>query len=121
MLALLCQLTLLPGFFGAILAGMASDKLFNANRHIPTLIYGIANIAGFALMFWGPQSRVMDAIALSMIGLLWADWWCSLVFNGLRPDAKNAVGAVKVLSDFCLYCRICSRACFCLADQSASR
>ncbi|HID8505340.1 TPA: MFS transporter [Proteus mirabilis] len=86
----------IAGFFGAILAGMASDKLFNANRHIPTLIYGIANIAGFALMFWGPQSRVMDAIALSMIGFAMGGlvvFLAGLTACDLMP--KNAVGAVK--------------------------
>ena len=56
--------------FGAILAGMASDKLFNANRHIPTLIYGIANIAGFALMFWGPQKPCYGCHCIKY------DWLC---------------------------------------------
>ena len=86
----------IAGFFGAILAGITSDKLFNANRHIPTLIYGIANIAGFALMFWGPQSRVMDAVALSMIGFAIGGlvvFLAGLTACDLMP--KNAVGAVK--------------------------
>ena len=46
----------IAGFIGAILAGVISDKLFNANRHIPTLLYGLANIAGMCLMFWGPRA-----------------------------------------------------------------
>ena len=39
---------------GAILSGIISDKVFNANRHIPTtFLYGLANIVGMCLLFWG--------------------------------------------------------------------
>ncbi len=36
----------IAGLAGAILSGIISDKIFNSNRHIPTLLYGIANITG---------------------------------------------------------------------------
>ncbi|MGL5665097.1 MAG: MFS transporter, partial [Shewanella sp.] len=40
----------IAGFFGAILSGVISDKIFNANRHIPTFLYGLANIIGMSLL-----------------------------------------------------------------------
>lgn len=86
----------IAGFAGAVLAGIISDKVFNANRHIPTLLYGLANIAGMCLMFWGPQSRMMDAVALSLIGFAIGGlvvFLAGLIACDLMP--KNAVGAVK--------------------------
>ncbi|WP_375749487.1 MFS transporter [Vibrio sp. HN007] len=86
----------IAGLFGAILSGIISDKLFNANRHIPTLLYGIANIAGMCLMFFGPESRVVDAIALSLVGFAIGGlvvFLAGLTACDLMP--KNAVGAVK--------------------------
>ncbi|MBV7262795.1 MFS transporter [Photobacterium sp. WH24] len=94
----------IAGFFGAILAGIISDKLFNANRHIPTLMYGIANIAGFAIMFWGPESRMMDAVALAMVGFAMGGlvvFLAGLTACDLMP--KNAVGAVKGFIGLCSY------------------
>src|SRR5690606_9093822 len=58
----------IAGLAGAILSGIISDKVFNANRHIPTLLYGFANIAGMCLMFFGPDNRMVDAVALGLIG-----------------------------------------------------
>lgn len=86
----------IAGFCGAVLAGIISDKVFNANRHIPTLMYGIANILGMCLMFWGPQSKMMDAVALSLIGFAIGGlvvFLAGLTACDLMP--KNAVGAVK--------------------------
>ncbi|WP_154124032.1 MFS transporter [Grimontia hollisae] len=86
----------IAGFAGAVLAGIISDKVFNANRNIPTLLYGLANIAGMCLMFWGPQSRMMDAVALSLIGFAIGGlvvFLAGLIACDLMP--KNAVGAVK--------------------------
>lgn len=56
------------GLAGAILSGILSDKVFKGNRNIPNLLYGLTNIAGMCLMFFGPDNRVVDAVALSMIG-----------------------------------------------------
>ncbi|MCL2918630.1 MFS transporter [Shewanella litorisediminis] len=94
----------IAGFAGAILAGIISDKLFNANRHIPTLLYGLANIAGLCLMFWGPQSRVVDAVALGLIGYAIGGlvvFLAGLTACDLMP--KTAVGAVKGFIGLCSY------------------
>ncbi len=56
------------GLAGAILSGILSDKVFKGNRNIPNLLYGLTNIAGMCLMFFGPDNRIVDAVALSMIG-----------------------------------------------------
>ena len=53
----------IAGFFGIILAGIISDRIFNADRNIPTLLYGLANISGFILSFWGTNSKLNDAMA----------------------------------------------------------
>ncbi|ATY79420.1 MULTISPECIES: MFS transporter [Aeromonas] len=94
----------IAGFLGAILAGIISDKMFNANRHIPTLLYGLANIAGMCLMFWGPQSRMMDAVALALIGYAIGGlvvFLAGLTACDLMP--KTAVGAVKGFIGLCSY------------------
>ncbi len=85
----------IAGLAGAVLSGIISDKVFNANRHIPTLLYGLANIAGMSLMFFGPESRVVDAAALSLIGFAiggLAVFLAGLTASDLMP--KNAIGAV---------------------------
>lgn len=86
----------IAGLAGAILSGIISDKLFNSNRHIPTLLYGLVNIGGMCLMFFGPDSRVVDAVALGMVGFAIGGlvvFLAGLTACDLMP--KNAVGAVK--------------------------
>ena len=86
----------IAGLAGAVLSGVISDKLFNSNRHIPTLLYGIANIAGMCLMFFGPDNRLVDAVALGLIGFAIGGlvvFLAGLTACDLMP--KNAVGAVK--------------------------
>ncbi|SQD78237.1 Sugar phosphate permease [Moritella yayanosii] len=86
----------IAGLAGAILSGIISDKIFNSNRHIPTLLYGLANIAGMLLLFFGAHSRMMDAVALSLIGYAIGGlvvFLAGLTACDLMP--KNAVGAVK--------------------------
>ncbi|ODS04914.1 MFS transporter [Vibrio scophthalmi] len=86
----------IAGLAGAILSGFISDKIFNANRHIPTLLYGIANISGMCLMFFGPDDRMVDAVALGLIGFAIGGlvvFLAGLTACDLMP--KNAVGAVK--------------------------
>lgn len=86
----------IAGFIGAILSGIISDKVFNANRHIPTFLYGLANIVGMCLLFWGSESRTMDAFGLGLIGFSIGGlvvFLAGLTACDLMP--KNAVGAVK--------------------------
>jgi OPA family sugar phosphate sensor protein UhpC-like MFS transporter len=94
----------IAGLAGAILSGIVSDKVFKGNRHIPTLIYGIINIAGMCLMFFGPSSRMVDAVALTMIGFAIGGlvvFLAGLTACDLMP--KKAVGAVKGLIGLCSY------------------
>ncbi|EOW9479126.1 MFS transporter [Vibrio cholerae] len=92
------------GLAGAILSGVLSDKVFKGNRNIPNLLYGLTNIAGMCLMFFGPDNRVVDAVALSMIGFSIGGlvvFLAGLIACDLMP--KNAVGAVKGLIGLCSY------------------
>ncbi|WP_217540591.1 MFS transporter [Vibrio metschnikovii] len=92
------------GLAGAILSGILSDKVFKGNRNIPNLLYGLINIAGMCLMFFGPDNRMVDAIALSMIGFSIGGlvvFLAGLMACDLMP--KNAVGAVKGLIGLCSY------------------
>lgn len=94
----------IAGLAGAILSGMMSDKLFKSNRHIPTLIYGLINIAGMCLMFFGPSSRMVDAVALTMIGFAIGGlvvFLAGLTACDLMP--QKAVGAVKGFIGLCSY------------------
>ncbi|MGL5280482.1 MAG: MFS transporter, partial [Plesiomonas shigelloides] len=78
--------------------------LVHSNRHIPPLLYGLANVGGMCLMFWGPQSRVMDAIALGLIGYAIGGlvvFLAGLTACDLMP--KTAVGAVKGFIGLCSY------------------
>lgn len=86
----------IAGLAGAVLSGIISDKIFKANRHIPTLLYGMANVVGMFLLFFGPEGRVMDAVALTLIGFAIGGlvvFLAGLTACDLMP--KNAVGAVK--------------------------
>ena len=57
------------GFLGAVLSGIISDKLFKSKRNIPTLIYGLAEIAGIVILFLTPEGyQVYDMIALGLFG-----------------------------------------------------
>ncbi|QTH11125.1 MFS transporter [Vibrio fluvialis] len=92
------------GLAGAILSGILSDKVFKGNRNIPNLMYGLANVAGMCLMFFGPDNRFVDAAALSMIGFSIGGlvvFLAGLMACDLMP--KNAVGAVKGLIGLCSY------------------
>ena len=94
----------IAGLCGAILSGVVSDKVFGANRHIPTLIYGLVNICGMALMFWGPNNRMVDAVGLTMIGFAIGGlvvFLAGLTACDLMP--KTAVGAVKGFIGLCSY------------------
>ncbi len=94
----------IAGLAGAILSGFVSDKVFKGNRHIPTLIYGVINIAGMCLMFFGPSSRMVDAVALTMIGFAIGGlvvFLAGLTACDLMP--RKAVGAVKGFIGLCSY------------------
>jgi OPA family sugar phosphate sensor protein UhpC-like MFS transporter len=47
----------ITGILGALVYGFASDKLFNARRPPVNLIFGLLEIAGLLLIFFGPPDR----------------------------------------------------------------
>ena len=60
------------GIIGALAFGFASDKLFKARRPPCNLIFGILEIAGLLLIFFGPTDRpvlMMAAFLLYGFGL----------------------------------------------------
>src|SRR3546814_17393249 len=46
----------LAGIAGAIAFGFVSDKLFNARRPPVNLLFGLMELAGLGLLFFGPQT-----------------------------------------------------------------
>ena len=85
------------GLIGAVLSGFISDKMFQSDRIIPSLIYGACNVGGMLLLFYGPNDNyIIDAIALGIFGFGIGGL---IVFLGglmaadLMP--KKAVGTVK--------------------------
>jgi len=54
------------GLGGAVVSGIISDAFFDSNRHKPTFFYGLCNIGGMALLFFGPSTRALDAAALAV-------------------------------------------------------
>jgi len=60
------------GILGAIAFGFASDKLFKARRPPVNLIFGVVELAGLLLIFFGPQGKpavMMAAFLLYGFGL----------------------------------------------------
>jgi len=57
------------GFIGAVFSGYLSDKFFNSRRNIPTLIYGLAEIASLVMLYViPPGNQILDTIALGLFG-----------------------------------------------------
>jgi sugar phosphate permease len=42
--------------FGALSSGFISDRLFKARRNVATLLYGLIEITGLVILFWGPST-----------------------------------------------------------------
>jgi OPA family sugar phosphate sensor protein UhpC-like MFS transporter len=55
----------LAGIAGAIAFGFVSDKFFNARRPPANLLFGLIELAGLGLFFFGPQT--MPVLLLSMV------------------------------------------------------
>ncbi len=84
------------GLVGAVLSGIISDKLFRSDRHRPTFVFGLCNLGGMALLFFGPESRAIDALALGIFGF--GIGGLVVFLGGLTAAeliSKKAVGAVK--------------------------
>ncbi len=57
------------GILGCIAFGYISDKLFGARRPPVNLIYGLAELLGLALVFWGPMWVLATGFALFGFGV----------------------------------------------------
>src|SRR3546814_12784143 len=59
----------LAGIAGAIAFGFVSDKLFNARRPPVNLLFGLMELAGLGLLFFGPQTMSVLLLAMVLFGL----------------------------------------------------
>jgi MFS transporter, OPA family, sugar phosphate sensor protein UhpC len=85
------------GLFGAVLSGVISDKLFRSDRHMPTFIYGLANVGGLALLFFGAGGWI-DSVALGIFGFGIGGLIVFLAgLTAAEYCPRDAVGAVKGL------------------------
>ncbi len=91
------------GIFGAASSGFVSDRFFGARRHLPALLYGLAEIAALAVFFFGPAGFVVDAVAMGAFGFALGGL---LVFLGglmavdicSKKAAGTAMGLIGVFS-----------------------
>ncbi len=59
----------IPGVAGAALCGLISDKLFDSNRHKPTLLFGIFQIISLFGFFYAPPNMVwLSVVSLAVYG-----------------------------------------------------
>jgi len=85
------------GLAGAVLSGLISDRFFQSDRHFPTLIYGLCNVGGMALLFLGPGG-IFDPIALGIFGFGIGGLIVFLAgLTAAEYCPRDAVGAVKGL------------------------
>lgn len=83
------------GLVGAILSGIISDKFFKTDRHCPTFLYGLCNVAGLCLLFYGPGG-MYDLIALGIFGFGIGGLIVFLAgLTAAEYCPRDAVGAVK--------------------------
>src|SRR3546814_8927237 len=59
----------LAGIAGAIAFGFVSDKLFNARRPPVNLLFGLMELAGLGLLFFGPQTMSVLLLAMVLFGM----------------------------------------------------
>ncbi len=83
------------GFAGALASGMISDTFFRSDRHGPTFLFGLCNLAGMALLFWGPGGW-LDGVALGIFGFGIGGLVVFLAgLTAAEYCPRDAVGAVK--------------------------
>lgn len=85
------------GLAGAISSGFVSDRLFNSQRNVPTLIYGSLLIVGLLVIFMSPGDKMwIDMVGLGIFEFALGG---SLVFLAglIAVDvfSTKATGAVK--------------------------
>lgn len=83
------------GLIGSILSGMISDAFFKSDRNVPTFLYGLLNIGGMALLFWGPGGWY-DYLAMGIFGFGIGGLIVFLAgLTAAEYCPRDAVGAVK--------------------------
>ena len=83
------------GLIGAILSGYISDRFFGSERHFPTFVYGLLNVGGLVLLFYGPGG-FYDTIALGVFGFGIGGLIVFLAgLTAAEYCPRDAVGAVK--------------------------
>lgn len=65
----LLMLNTLAGIVGAIAFGLVSDKLFDSRRPPANLLFGLAEIAGLLLVFFGPANMATLVVGMLLFGL----------------------------------------------------
>lgn len=86
----------IAGLVGAVAAGWISDVFLKSHRPLTSTIYGLANVIGMGLLFWGPNTYINDAIALTIFGFGIGGlivFLAGLIAAELMPN--SVVGAVK--------------------------
>ena len=87
----------LMGLAGAVLSGVISDRFFRADRHLPTLLYGLCNVGGMSLLFLGPGG-LYDILAMAIFGFGIGGLIVFLAgLTAAEYCPREAVGAVKGL------------------------
>ncbi|MFC1888517.1 MFS transporter [Thermodesulfobacteriota bacterium] len=57
------------GIAGGALSGIISDRIFDSNRHKATLLYGLLQITGLAILFYGPPGYIwLDYLGMGIFG-----------------------------------------------------
>jgi OPA family sugar phosphate sensor protein UhpC-like MFS transporter len=59
----------LAGIAGALAFGFVSDKFFGARRPPVNLLFGVLEIIGLLLLFYGPDSQAVVLLAVILFGL----------------------------------------------------
>jgi OPA family sugar phosphate sensor protein UhpC-like MFS transporter len=63
------MISTLAGIFGAIGYGFISDKLFNARRPPANLLFGLMELAGLGIIFYGPNTYPVLIAGMILFGL----------------------------------------------------
>ncbi len=84
------------GLVGTISSGLISDKIFNARRNAPALIFGIINILSLAAFLLTPESNLwVDIVSMIFFGVSIGVLVCYLGgLMALDVSPKKASGAV---------------------------
>ncbi|MBN2211163.1 MAG: MFS transporter [Sedimentisphaerales bacterium] len=87
----------IAGLCGALFSGFISDRLFNARRNIPALIYALIEIFALILLYLIPPGHFWaDMIAMGMFGLGIGGLVVFLAgLIAIDVCSKKAAGAVK--------------------------